>query len=130
MPKTLDKLNYFCYTIITKEIKEIIKMVTNWFFWIMVVTLTILPLSIAILAPETIIMKIIASIIVIVVCIGTVTISLNEVKAADENYNNGVCTECGGHFEFSGGSQYKTHHEYYYTCDNCGHTIIANHIME
>jgi DNA-directed RNA polymerase subunit RPC12/RpoP len=104
-------------------------MFLNWLFWIMVVVLAALPLSIAILAPETIKMKIILSIIVIAVCLGTVFIELNEVKTADEEYNNSICTECGGHFEFSGGSQYKSHHEYYYTCDNCGHTIITNHVM-
>lgn len=105
-------------------------MFTNWLFWIMVVVLAALPLSIAILAPETIKMKIILSIIVIAVCMGIVATGLNEVKTADEAYNNGICTECNGHFEFKGGSQYKGFHEYYYTCDNCGHTITTKHIME
>lgn len=47
-----------------------------------------------------------------------------------EKYNNGICTICGGEYEFAGGSRYRNHSEYYYTCENCGHTITTSSIMK
>jgi hypothetical protein len=34
-------------------------------------------------------------------------------------YNNGVCLECGGHYEFCNGSRGLL----YYECDDCGNVI-------
>lgn len=38
---------------------------------------------------------------------------------SENEYNNGVCLECGGHYEFSNGSRGWL----YYECDNCGNVI-------
>jgi predicted nucleic acid-binding Zn ribbon protein len=34
-------------------------------------------------------------------------------------YNNGMCLECGGHYEFCNGS----HGLLYYECDSCNNVI-------
>ena len=47
-----------------------------------------------------------------------------------ENYNEGICTQCGGNYIFSSAVYHQTSgHEYYYTCDSCGHTIITHNLM-
>lgn len=48
-------------------------------------------------------------------------------KSDDKTWNNGYCAECNGSYRFAD----KVHHrngddEYYYTCDNCGHTIVIH----
>lgn len=52
-----------------------------------------------------------------------------ENKWDNEAWNNGICPVCEGEYRFSGASQYRTSHCYYYTCDNCGHTIEINQLM-
>lgn len=52
-----------------------------------------------------------------------------QYKWDSEKYNEGVCVECGGVYEFSGGSG-RSQKEYYYTCNECDHTIIVYNIME
>lgn len=52
-------------------------------------------------------------------------------KGDDEAWNNGYCTECNEPYRFAN----KVHHrngddEYYYTCDNCGHTIVTHSLKE
>ena len=52
-----------------------------------------------------------------------------ENKWDNEAWNNGISPVCEGEYRFSGASQYRTSHRYYYTCDNCGHTIEINQLM-
>ena len=47
-----------------------------------------------------------------------------------ETWNNGVCSVCEGEYTFSGATKYRTSHHYYYTCDDCGHTIEINQLMK
>ena len=48
-----------------------------------------------------------------------------------KDYNHGICTECGGNYHFSSGIHYKySRNEYYYTCEDCGHTIVTYSIMK
>lgn len=57
--------------------------------------------------------------------------TLAEKKHDEKIYNNGVCTECGGNYIFSGTTHIKnSDNDYYYTCDKCGHTIKVNRIMK
>lgn len=51
-------------------------------------------------------------------------------KAMTERYNNGICTVCGGDYEFSGATRSNTSQYYFYTCEDCGHTIEVNKIMK
>lgn len=43
-------------------------------------------------------------------------------KADAQKYNNGICTECGGEYRFSGAAG-RNGRSYYYTCTTCDHTI-------
>ena len=45
-------------------------------------------------------------------------------------YNNGVCIVCEGEYKFSGATKYRTSHHYYYTCEDCDHTIELNSLMK
>lgn len=47
-----------------------------------------------------------------------------------EKYNNGICTICGGNYEFSGATRSNSSQYYFYTCEDCGHTIEVNKIMK
>ena len=46
--------------------------------------------------------------------------------SSSNNYNNGVCRVCGGHYEFQNtvGHAYTTN--YVYKCDKCGNLIETN----
>lgn len=49
-----------------------------------------------------------------------------EHKNSEKNYNNGICTECGGEYHFSSAQHIKNSGDkYYYTCKDCGHTIVT-----
>jgi hypothetical protein len=50
-----------------------------------------------------------------------------EHHANETIYNNGVCTNCGGHYEFVSASRYKQTTYYYYQCDNCEKIIELRH---
>lgn len=53
-----------------------------------------------------------------------------EAKYDFDVYNNGVCVVCEGKYKFSGTTKYRTSHHYYYTCENCDHTIELNSLMK
>lgn len=52
------------------------------------------------------------------------TIEANQSK---EEYNNGICSECGGHYKFVSSSYIRnSSDEYYYSCEDCGYTIMTH----
>lgn len=52
-------------------------------------------------------------------------------KGDDEAWNNGYCTECNEPYRFVNVVYHKSSDdEYYYTCDDCGHTIIIHNLRE
>lgn len=54
-----------------------------------------------------------------------------ESKGDDEAWNNGYCTECNEPYRFANAVHHKNSgDEYYYTCDNCGHTIKTHSLKE
>lgn len=53
-----------------------------------------------------------------------------EAKWDADLWNNGICSVCEGKYKFSSASQYRTSHHYYYTCEDCDHTIELNSLME
>ena len=53
-----------------------------------------------------------------------------EDKWDNEMWNNGICSVCEGEYTFSSATKYRTSHHYYYTCDDCGHTIEINQLMK
>lgn len=54
----------------------------------------------------------------------------SQYDADIERWSNGHCEECSGVLEFTGGSSWRNFHEYYYTCDECGHTEKFSHLMK
>lgn len=48
-----------------------------------------------------------------------------------KKWNNGICTNCNGTYEFTTATKsYNNYRSYYYTCENCGKTIETMHLME
>jgi hypothetical protein len=47
-----------------------------------------------------------------------------------KNWNDGYCTECGGEYKFSGASQHRRNHDYFYSCVECDHTIKVETIKK
>ena len=41
----------------------------------------------------------------------------------NEEYNDGICKECGGHYEYVESVGHKHNTSYIYKCDKCGHRI-------
>lgn len=68
---------------------------------------------------------VLAIIIVIIVCV-----CLLDKKKDEKNYNNGICTECGGDYIFSSAAHVLGGDNYYYTCNKCGHTIKTDGLMK
>ena len=53
-----------------------------------------------------------------------------ESKWDNEMWNDGICSECEGEYHFSGATKYRTSHHYYYTCEDCDHTIELNSLRK
>lgn len=60
-----------------------------------------LPLIMAVLMPETVRGKIIASLCVLAVAFGLTVLMYGETQSVNNRWNNGYC-ECGGQYQFSG----------------------------
>ena len=53
-----------------------------------------------------------------------------EKQRNEEIYNDGVCTNCGGHYKFVSAAKTRsttTTTYYYYQCDNCEKIIELRH---
>lgn len=73
--------------------------------------------------------------IIILFCVGIIAMVIlgcyAEVKQSIEYWNNGICENCGGEYKFSGATHVKNSGDYYYyTCEECGHTIKTCQIMK
>lgn len=79
---------------------------------------------------ESIIGGIVGAVIAVAIMVLFIGACLDQKKAEIEYYNNGICTICGGEYEFSGATRYRSHSEYFYTCEDCGHTIQTSEIMK
>lgn len=55
-------------------------------------------------------------------------IYLSEENDARE-YNNGICSECGSEYRFSGAAGRSINKHYYYSCAECDHTIQVESIQ-
>ena len=54
-----------------------------------------------------------------------------ESKSDEKTWNNGICIECNEEMQFSGASHLRHGGNlYYYTCENCGHTIEVQSIRK
>jgi len=54
-----------------------------------------------------------------------------EARMSKEAYNEGVCSVCGGEYRFSSVAHHKNGSDkFYYTCEDCGHTIMTYRVMK
>lgn len=82
------------------------------------------------LSDGKVISGIIGAVIATVIMVLFVGACVDQREAEIEYYNNGICTICGGEYEFAGGAKSRYHSEYFYTCEDCGHTIQTSEIMK
>ena len=103
-------------------------MFTNVMFYVAWAVLFLF-LSFLVLIPQTLKKKIIACFLILVVTFGIATLLYKQAEGEQERWNNGIC-ECGGTYELSAASQYRSSKTFYYTCDNCGHTEEFSNLMK
>lgn len=77
----------------------------------------------------------IRSVVIILVVFGFIGLAIlgatANVKSAHAHWNNGVCELCGGAYQFSSGSHIRNGGDrFYYTCEDCGHTIMTYSLMK
>ena len=53
-----------------------------------------------------------------------------EAKWDADAWNDGICSVCEGEYKFSGATKYHTSHSYFYTCEDCDHTIELNSLRK
>lgn len=70
---------------------------------------------------------IIAIIIAFAVGFGLLKLLIVKNEIDNKTWNNGVCINCGGKYEFQSSSYRRSADDkYYYKCKNCGYTIELN----
>ena len=105
-------------------------MFTNPIFLIGWIIIALFPLTVAIAAPQRIRYKIIASVCVLVAAFAFMCGIYAEKKNSSDRWNNGIHINCGGAYQFSGATKWRTSESFYYTCDKCGHTEEFSSIMK
>lgn len=68
--------------------------------------------------------------LIIAILAAGIFIASHEANVSRENYNNGICAECGGEYRFASATHIKNNGDrYYYTCESCGHTVMTFELM-
>ena len=75
---------------------------------------------------EAILITAIIVLIIVGVCIGLRSL---EKKSDEKIYNNGICTECGGHYEYEQAVGHREDTTYIYKCNKCDNRIEVHYIM-
>ena len=71
---------------------------------------------------------ILISIGVLTILVGIIYLGCAAEQYENEKiYNDGICTDCGGNYEFVSAAKYKNTTYYYYVCDDCGKIIELRH---
>ena len=104
-------------------------MFTNPGFYLAWAAIAVLPLIIAFLGPETWGGKIIAILVALAITFGIATLLYKNAEGNYDRWNNGIHIDCGGEYQFSGATQWRSSKAYYYTCDKCGHTEEFSSLM-
>lgn len=103
-------------------------MLANPYFYLAWAGMAIFPLMFAFLAFKTWGGKIIAILVALAIAFGLATLIYKEAEGNRNRWNNGYC-ECGGEYQFSSATQWRSSKTYYYTCDKCGHTEEFSSLM-
>lgn len=79
------------------------------------------------------IIKVIVKVVVFPILVVSIPITLGiiggtiEANQSIEAYNNGICSKCGGNYKFVSSSHIRnSSDEYYYSCEDCGYTIMTH----
>ena len=57
--------------------------------------------------------------------------TLANVKSVNNHWNDGVCEVCGGAYKFASATHVRNGGtRYYYTCEDCDHTIMTYSLMK
>lgn len=57
--------------------------------------------------------------------------TLANVENANNHWNDGVCEICGGAYKFTSATHVRNGGtRYYYTCEDCDHTIMTYSLMK
>ena len=83
----------------------------------------------AVLIPDRRRKKIIACICVIIISFGITSLFFIDQAGETERWNGGICADCGGIYELSAVFE-RLITTFYYTCNNCGHTVSFAQIMK
>lgn len=97
-------------------------MLTDIGFYVTWIILAFLPLFLTIISCYGKKTKIIACLCILAVAFGVTTLLYQNIINQNDRWNNGICCECGGTYEFSAASQSIHSKTFYYTCNKCGHT--------
>lgn len=58
--------------------------------------------------------------------LGLIATLFNAYVAMDrKTWNNGICSECGGHYEYTETIPHSSYIQFKYECETCQHTIIT-----
>lgn len=97
-------------------------MLTDIGFYVTWIILAFIPLFLTIMSCYGKKTKIIACLCILAVAFGVTTLLYQNIINQNDRWNNGICCECGGTYEFSAASQSIHSKTFYYTCNKCGHT--------
>ena len=97
---------------------------------LVVIVLAAMGFGIGYSGEESIISGIVGAVVAVAIMTFFIGACISQKKAEIEYYNDGICTICGGEYEFAGGTRTNSSKTYYYTCEDCGHTIEVNRIMK
>ena len=79
---------------------------------------------------ETVISIAVGVVIMAAVIFGLVGMKACAGSGDADKWNNGHCSECGGDYVFSSATSVRGWgDEYFYTCEDCGHTIKTQQLM-
>lgn len=58
--------------------------------------------------------------------LGLITIAFKSYVQIDANiWNNGICSKCGGHYEYVDTIPHSSYIQFKYECDSCTNTITT-----
>lgn len=97
---------------------------------LVVIVLAAMGFGIGYSGEESIISGIVGAVVAVAIMTFFIGACISQKKAEIEYYNDGICTICGGEYEFSGATRYRSSSEYFYPCKDCGHTIQTSGIMK
>lgn len=73
--------------------------------------------------------------LIILVVLGFISLgvlgAIADVKTSNKSWNDGICEKCGGAYKFKCAVHQKNGGDYfYYSCEDCDHTIRTRSLMK